>query len=84
MLAKSCVLLVFIVFSTYFDDHGGRRGDTAQALARWRHPVASSVALDVLHQAMHIVLDRCIAVAIEMVSNSPAFLSRRFRVGPQP
>jgi hypothetical protein len=25
-------------------DHGGSRGDTAQALARWRHPVASSEA----------------------------------------
>jgi len=29
--------------------HGGRRGDTAQALAQWWHPVASSEALDVLH-----------------------------------
>jgi hypothetical protein len=34
------------VFSTNFDDddHGGPRGDTVQALAQLRHPVASSVA----------------------------------------
>ena len=31
-----------------FVDHGGRRGNTAQALAQWRHPVAMSEALDVL------------------------------------
>jgi hypothetical protein len=48
-----------------FFDHGGRRGDTAQALDRWRHPVASSEALDVLHQAMCPASYRCIAMAIE-------------------
>ncbi len=31
--------------------HGGHRGDTEQVVARWRHPVASSVALDMLHAA---------------------------------
>ncbi len=33
------------------DDLGGRQGDTAQAraLVQWRHPVASSLALDVPH-----------------------------------
>ena len=35
-----------------FVDHGGRRGDMAQALARWRHPVASSELLDVLYWTM--------------------------------
>jgi len=64
---------VFFVFSTYFDDHGGRRGDTAQVLAIWRHLVASSVALDVLHWAICIASDRCIAVAMEMAGNLPAF-----------
>ena len=61
-----CVLFKFV-------DHGGRRGNTAQALARWRHPVASSEALDVLHRAMHLASYRCIAMAIEIASDSSAF-----------
>jgi hypothetical protein len=61
-----CVLLEFT-------DHGGRRGDTAQALARWRHPVASSEALDVLHREMRPASYRCIDMAIEIVVNLPAF-----------
>jgi len=61
-----CVLFEFI-------DHGGRRGDTAQALARWRHPVASSEALDVLHREMRPASYRCIDMAIEIVVNLPAF-----------
>jgi len=61
-----CVLFEFV-------DHGGRRDDTAQALARWRHPVASSEALDVLHREMRPALYRCIAMAIEIVVDLPAF-----------
>ncbi len=37
-------------------------------LARWQHPVASSEALDLLHQAMRAVTYRLIAVAIKMAS----------------
>jgi len=48
-------------------------GDTAQALARWQHPVASSEALDVLHRAMRLASYHCIAMAIEIASNSSAF-----------
>jgi hypothetical protein len=45
-----------------------------QALARWWHPVASSEALDVLHRAMRRPVSyRCIAMAIEIVVNLPAF-----------
>jgi hypothetical protein len=55
-----------------FVNHGGRRGDTVQAPARW-HPVAQSEALGVLHQAMRPALYRCIHMAIEIASNSPAF-----------
>ena len=33
-------------------DNVGRQGNTAQTLAQWRHPVASSEALDVLYWAM--------------------------------
>ncbi len=61
-----CVLFEFF-------DHGGRRGDTAQALARWWHPVASSEAMDVLHRAMRPTSYRCIAMAIEIAIDSPAF-----------
>ena len=35
-----------------FNDLGGRWDITVQALARWQHPVASSEALDMLHQVM--------------------------------
>jgi hypothetical protein len=61
-----CVLFKFV-------DHGGRRGDTAQALAQWQHPVVSSEALDVLHWAMHPALYCCIVMAIENVVDLPAF-----------
>jgi hypothetical protein len=54
-------------------NHGGRRGNLAQALARWRHPVASSEALDVLHRAMRLASYCCIAMAIEIASDSSAF-----------
>jgi hypothetical protein len=61
------------VFSTEIVDHGGRRGNTAQALARWRHPVASSEARDVLHRAMHPASHHHIRMAIEIASDLPAF-----------
>jgi hypothetical protein len=61
-----CVLFEFF-------DHGGRQGDTAQALARWRHPVASNEALDMLYRAMRPALYRCIAMAIEIAIDLPAF-----------
>jgi hypothetical protein len=56
-----------------FVDHGGRWGDTAQALAQWWHPVASNEAVDALHRAMRPALYRCIAMAIEIILNLPAF-----------
>jgi hypothetical protein len=66
-----CFVSVLCVLFKFFD-HGGRRGNTAQALARWRHPVASSEALDMFHRAMHPVSYRYIAMAIEIAINSPA------------
>ena len=45
---------------------GGRQGDTERVVARWRRPVASSVALDMLHRAMRSVLHRRTAMVIEM------------------
>jgi hypothetical protein len=37
-------------------------------LAQWRHPVASSKALDILHWAMCAVMNRRIAMAIKTAS----------------
>ncbi len=44
---------------------GSRWGNTEQVVARWWHPVASGVALDMPHWAMPSVLLRRTAVAIE-------------------
>jgi hypothetical protein len=44
----------------------------AQALDRWRHPVASSEALDVLHRAMHPASYCCITMTNKNASNSNA------------
>ena len=52
--------------------HGGRRGDTAQALARWPHPVASSEAPDVIHRAMRPASYRLTRMAIKIASDLPA------------
>jgi hypothetical protein len=41
-----------------------RWGNTEQVVARWRHPVASGVALDMPYRAMPSVLLRRTAVAI--------------------
>jgi hypothetical protein len=60
------------VFNT-FADHDGGRGNTAQALAQWQHPAASSEALDVLHWAMCPASHRRIGMVIKVTSNSPAF-----------
>ena len=72
------VLILYNFFSVLrvlfeFVNHGSRRGDTAQAHARWRHPVASSESLDVLHWAMRPALYSCITMAIKIVVNLPAF-----------
>jgi hypothetical protein len=45
----------------------------AQALAQWRHPVASSEARDVLHRAMCPTSYRRIRTVIKITSTFPAF-----------
>jgi hypothetical protein len=50
---KSCVLLVFCVVSFEIVDHGGHRGNTPGALARWQLLVALHEATDAFHRAMH-------------------------------
>ena len=51
---------------------GGCWGDTEQVVTRCRHPVASGVALGMLHQAMHFVLHRCTAMAMKMAGGQGA------------
>jgi hypothetical protein len=62
---------MFVLFE--FVDHGRCQGNMAQALARWRHPVASNEALDVLHREMCPASYHCIAMAIKIVVDFPAF-----------
>jgi hypothetical protein len=54
------------IFYAKIDKHGICRGNTGQILAQWRRPVASKVALDMLHWALHPELHRRIVMAIEM------------------
>jgi hypothetical protein len=58
-----------------FVDHGGCRVNTAQALDQWRHPVASSESLDVLHRAMRSAsYHRRIRMATKIASKSLTFV----------
>jgi hypothetical protein len=61
------------VFSSEIVDHGGRRGDAMRALARWRHPVASSETLVVPNWAMRPASHRRIRMVVEIVIDLPAF-----------
>jgi hypothetical protein len=56
---------------------GGCRGDMERVVARWRHPVASGVALDMLHRAIPHVSHQRLTMAIEMAHNGGAFICRR-------
>ena len=55
---------------------GGRQGNPEEVVARWRCPVASGVALDMLHWEMLHVLLQCLHIAIEMSSGGGAFVRR--------
>ncbi len=48
---------------------GGRWGDTEQVVSRCRRPVASVVALDMLHWEMYFVLHWRTAMAIKTANN---------------
>jgi hypothetical protein len=61
---KLCFVSVFFLFEIV--NHGGRRGNTARALAQWRHLVASHEAMDVLHQAMRPALHHRIRMAFKI------------------
>jgi hypothetical protein len=60
---------VFVDCCLYACCPGGCWGDTEQVVARCRHPVASGVALDMLHRAMPSVLPGCTTVAIKTANN---------------
>jgi hypothetical protein len=53
---------------------GGRQGDTKQVVAQWWCPVASGVALDMLHQTIPHVLLQCLRMTIKMSSDGGAFV----------
>ena len=63
------------IFCAEINDHGVRWGDTGRIIARWRHQVASRVALDLPYWAMRSAPYRLIRMAIEMASESAAFFS---------
>ncbi len=58
------------VYFNKFVNPVGRRGKLAQALAQWRHTVASSEARDVLHCAMHPAVHHHICMVFEIASVS--------------
>jgi hypothetical protein len=63
-------------------NHGSRWGNTAQALARWRHLVASHEAMDAIHPAMCPALHRRICMAIKIASVCRVFfVAVDFNVG---
>ena len=64
-IKTACFLGVFVDCCLFACCPGGRWGNMEQVVARWQHPVASGVALDMPHQAMPSVLLRRSAVAIE-------------------
>jgi len=56
---------------------GGRQGDTERVFTRWRRPMASGVALDMLHRAMPHVSLQCLTMAINMVCRGVTFVCHR-------
>ncbi len=48
---------------------GGRWGNTEQVVTQWQHSVASGVALNMLHWAMHFVLHRRTAMGIKIAND---------------
>jgi hypothetical protein len=56
------------VFFFKIVNHGGRQGNTAWALAQWRHLVALHEATNVLHWVIRPALHRRIRMAIEIAS----------------
>ncbi len=73
MYQRIAMAVKMAIFAGVFDDcclyaccPGGRWGDTERVVAQCRHPVASGVALEMLHRGMPSVLLWCTTVAIKM------------------
>jgi hypothetical protein len=75
LASKSDFTMPQLIFYAKIDDHGVRRGNTGRVLARWRHPVASRVALDLLYWDMRPAPYHLICMAIEMTSKVGVFSS---------
>ncbi len=81
MYRRIAMAIKMATFLGVFNDYclfaccpGGCWGNTEQVVARWRLPGASSVALDLLHQAMpHSLLQR-VRMAIEMACDGGTFV----------
>jgi hypothetical protein len=71
-----------VTFSYGFDDENMEKTHRSHdptmllgiILAQWRHPVASSEAMDLLHREMRAVMYQCIAMAIKMASFADVFV----------
>ncbi len=61
-------LVVFVDCCLFACCPGGRWGNTGRVVTRWQRPMASGVALDMLHWAMRFVLHRRTAMAIKMAN----------------
>jgi hypothetical protein len=57
-----------VFFFSEIVDHGGRWGNTVQALAQWQHLVALHEATDALNWAMCPTLHHRIRMAIKITS----------------
>ena len=68
---------VFIHYCVVDCRPGVRGSNMEQVVARWRRPVASSMALDILHRAMLHESRQCLHMAIEMACDGGAFVRRR-------
>ena len=78
MAIKTATFLgVFVDCCLFACCPGGRWGDTERVVARCRRPVASGVALDMLHRTMPSVSLRRTAVAIETAGGRGAFVRHR-------
>jgi hypothetical protein len=64
----------FVDCCLFFCCPGGRWGNTELVVAQCRHPGASSVALDLLNQAMPRALLQRVHMAIEMAHNRGVLL----------
>jgi hypothetical protein len=73
-MATSLALGVFVDCCLFACCPGGCWGDTERVVTQWRLPGASSVALDLLHQAMPRSLLQRIRMAIKMACDGGTFV----------